>query len=312
MKNFMIKHFLILIMLMFTAMEAEAQTTAFNFQGRLNDGGAAANANYDFQFKLFDALAGGNQVASTVTRANLQVINGVFSTTLDFGAIFDAGNRFLEISVRPAGSPNAHVVLGARQQILAVPFAVQATNSTNSTNATNAQTAVNATTSNNALALGGTAASEFARLNSVNTGSLEITGDLKVGGNMRQSNTSYGGVKAMLHAKPNPSGANPTVVKCYNAITNSSVPPCGFSVIRAPASFGVYKIDFGFAVTDRIVSVTAEYASGCEVIGNICGGIGHNFGANFVKFNTTTIDVFTFAAGNSDDTADAAFTIVLY
>ena len=44
-----------------------AQTTAFSYQGRLNDGGAPANANYEMQFTLFDALAGGNQVGATIT-----------------------------------------------------------------------------------------------------------------------------------------------------------------------------------------------------------------------------------------------------
>lgn len=96
---------LIFCLLIFTASEMRAQTTAFNFQGRLNDGGSAANSNYDFRFRLFDALSGGNQVGGTLERINLQVINGVFSTTLDFGAAFGAGNRFLEISVRPTASP---------------------------------------------------------------------------------------------------------------------------------------------------------------------------------------------------------------
>ena len=193
-----------------------------------------------------------------------------------------------------------------------MPFAVQATQATNSVNATNAQTAVSATTADNALALGGTAASEFARLNAFNIGNLQITGDLSAGGNIRQSNTSRGVVKGMIYAKPNPNNANPTIVKCYNALNNTSVPPCGFTVTRATGTFGFYKIDFGFAVIDHIVSVSAEYASGCSPIPSACGGVGHNFGANFVRFNTTTIDVFTFQAGNSDDTADAAFTIVLY
>ena len=35
------------------------QTTAFNFQGKLNDGGTPANGSYEMQFTLFDALAGG-------------------------------------------------------------------------------------------------------------------------------------------------------------------------------------------------------------------------------------------------------------
>ena len=36
-----------------------AQTTEFTYQGSLKDNAAPANANYDFEFALFDALSGG-------------------------------------------------------------------------------------------------------------------------------------------------------------------------------------------------------------------------------------------------------------
>jgi hypothetical protein len=104
---------------------AAAQTTAFNFQGRLNDGNSPANGRYDLIFKLFDAPSGGNQLGFINNRPDSMVVNGVFTTALDFGTsgFADSGPRFVEISVRPAGSPNAYVVLGPRQQINSVPFA---------------------------------------------------------------------------------------------------------------------------------------------------------------------------------------------
>ena len=34
-----------------------AQSTAFTYQGRLQDGGTNANGTYDFQFTLWDSLA---------------------------------------------------------------------------------------------------------------------------------------------------------------------------------------------------------------------------------------------------------------
>src|SRR5437879_1002739 len=46
------------------ASTAFAQTTSFTYQGRLTDGGTAANGNYDLQFVLFDSLSGGTQVGS--------------------------------------------------------------------------------------------------------------------------------------------------------------------------------------------------------------------------------------------------------
>src|SRR6185369_4759208 len=98
------KRMLFLFALVFAlfALTVQAQTTAFNFQGRLNDGSNPANGRYDLQFKLFDAITGCNQVGATLDRSNQQLINGVFSTTLDFGAAaFTGGNRFIEISLRP-------------------------------------------------------------------------------------------------------------------------------------------------------------------------------------------------------------------
>src|SRR5437016_9449556 len=79
-----------------------AQTSSFTYQGRLTDGGTAANGNYDLQFALFDSLSGGAQVGSTQTLNTVAVSNGVFTVSLDFGAnSFPGANRFLDIIARP-------------------------------------------------------------------------------------------------------------------------------------------------------------------------------------------------------------------
>jgi len=39
-----------------------AQTTSFTYQGRLRDGGTAANGNDDLQFALWDSLTNGSQI----------------------------------------------------------------------------------------------------------------------------------------------------------------------------------------------------------------------------------------------------------
>lgn len=114
---------------LFFAACVSAQTTAFNFQGRLNDGVNPANGNFELQFKLFDSTGGGPQIGGTVTRPSVAVINGIFSTQLDFGAAaFDGSARFVEIAVRPAGNPNPFTVLNPRQQVLSTPYAIQAKN----------------------------------------------------------------------------------------------------------------------------------------------------------------------------------------
>ncbi len=120
-----------------------AQGNAFNFQGRLNDGTNPANGSYDLQFKLYDAVMGGNQIGTMVGRPNTVLANGVFSVVLDFGAsaFNDPASIFIEIGVKPNGSPNAYTILGPRQQLTVVPYAVRAMNATNADHATTAMIA---------------------------------------------------------------------------------------------------------------------------------------------------------------------------
>src|SRR5437868_14004586 len=92
---------LVLLGILLNASTTIAQTSSFTYQGRLTDGGTAANGNYDFQFALFDILSGGTQIGSTQTISTVAVSNGVFTVSLDFGAnSFPGASRFLEISTR--------------------------------------------------------------------------------------------------------------------------------------------------------------------------------------------------------------------
>jgi len=73
-----------------------AQSSSFTYQGRLTDGGTAANGNYDLQFALFDSASGGTQIGSTQTLNTVLVSNDVFNVSLDFGASsFMGANRVL-------------------------------------------------------------------------------------------------------------------------------------------------------------------------------------------------------------------------
>src|SRR4030095_9232139 len=86
---------------------------------------------YDMQFKLFDTVtvATGTQQGVTITNSTVQVTNGIFAVNLDFGTnVFTGAARYLEISVRRAGSPNPHTVLSPRQQITSSPYAIQTVN----------------------------------------------------------------------------------------------------------------------------------------------------------------------------------------
>jgi hypothetical protein len=100
--------------------------TGFSYQGWLQDGNSPASGPYDFQFKLFDASAGGAQVGDTITRNDLAVNAGVFSTNLDFGlSPFSASEaRWLEIAVRPGPSTGAYTTLSPRTAVRANPYAL--------------------------------------------------------------------------------------------------------------------------------------------------------------------------------------------
>src|SRR5947199_1312767 len=152
--------FTIVLAMSLSATTARAQTSSFTYQGRLTDGGAAANGNYDLQFALFDSLSGGAQVGSPQTLNTVAVSNGVFTVSLDFGAnAFTGANRFLEISARPTGG--SFTLLTPRQQVTSTPYAIRSANASSADTATNATNATNATTATNATQLGGIAASQY-------------------------------------------------------------------------------------------------------------------------------------------------------
>ena len=122
----------VLLLLLLLAGPTFAQTTAFNYQGRLTDAGLPAHANYDFQFTIFDAANGGNSIGS-LQRLNVAVVNGAFSVNLDFGVgAFPGPDRFMEIAVRKIGG--AFTTLLPRQQILSTPYSIKSLSADNSTN----------------------------------------------------------------------------------------------------------------------------------------------------------------------------------
>lgn len=125
-----------------------AETSAFTFQGRLNDNGTPAHGSYDLQLKLFNTatVGSGTQVGPTITRAAVPVTSGVFTVELDFTAnAFPGPDRFLEVGVKPAGSSSAYSILSPRQPITPTPYALHSLDATAATTATNATNATNAT-----------------------------------------------------------------------------------------------------------------------------------------------------------------------
>jgi hypothetical protein len=124
------------------------QSTAFTYQGQLQDGGTNAGGVYTMIFKLYDAANSGSQIGGSLTN-NLSLANGLFAVNLDFGAgVFDGRARWLEITVTNGGATQT---LSPRVQVLPTPYAQFAAVAATVTNGAimNAQLAGNAVNANN-------------------------------------------------------------------------------------------------------------------------------------------------------------------
>ncbi len=117
---------------------ARAQT-AITYQGELRSAGAPASGSFDLRFRLYDQAINGVQVGSVLCADNVNVQNGRFTLSLDFGAVF-AAPRFLEIDVRSdtgqgCGVAAGFVTLSTRQPVSPAPSATYSTSSGTASNA---------------------------------------------------------------------------------------------------------------------------------------------------------------------------------
>jgi len=133
------------------ALPAFSQTTAFNYQGRLTDGGQPATGLYDLTFKVFDSAGPGTagQQGSTASQVAVPVTNGLFSVSLNFGsAPFSGARRWLEVGARTNNPAASYVTLLPRTELTPVPYAItaQSANAVPAGTVGNAQLAANAVT----------------------------------------------------------------------------------------------------------------------------------------------------------------------
>ncbi len=98
--------------------------TGFTYQGRLTDGDRPANGVYDFVFTLYRGPSDEVPVASGVLNDDVQVTDGVFTTTIDFGAdLFTGEAMWLEVGVRPGEETGDVTLLSPRHHLAATPYA---------------------------------------------------------------------------------------------------------------------------------------------------------------------------------------------
>jgi formylglycine-generating enzyme required for sulfatase activity len=125
--------FLLALAICVISVRLHAQSTAFTYQGRLNISGVPATGLYDFRFKLATDPLANNYLGSDFTNA-IPVRNGLFITTIDFGAgIFNGSNYWLEVDVRTNNPANTldYTVLVPLQSVTPVPSALYAGSASN-------------------------------------------------------------------------------------------------------------------------------------------------------------------------------------
>ncbi len=103
---------------------APAMSQNFTYQGKLQDAGLPANGSFDMQFQVYPLPVGGVQIGVTDTRLAVPVADGLFST--EVSAISGAAigpELYLEIAIRPAGSPGPFTPILPRTHITVAPLA---------------------------------------------------------------------------------------------------------------------------------------------------------------------------------------------
>jgi len=84
---------------------ASAQTpqgTFFTYQGNLTASGQPANGNFDITFKLFQSstpVVGEMPVGTPITLSQFPVVNGTFTTDLNFPGAFTGTQLYLEVTI---------------------------------------------------------------------------------------------------------------------------------------------------------------------------------------------------------------------
>jgi len=120
---------LVLLILLAAAPAAAQVTSAFTYQGELEQAGAPATGEFDFEFVLYDSADGGLVFAGPVNAEDVFVDGGLFATEIDFGPnVFGMMDLWLEVRVREGDTTGAFAALAPRQKLTPAPLAQHALN----------------------------------------------------------------------------------------------------------------------------------------------------------------------------------------
>lgn len=108
---------------------AEPLQTSFVYQGQLKQGGVPVHDTVDLRVQLLGDAAGTILVGNEIQLDAVEVVNGLFTVELDFGAdAFDRDARWLQVSVRAPHDPSntgAFTTLSPNTPISPTPYALQ-------------------------------------------------------------------------------------------------------------------------------------------------------------------------------------------
>ncbi len=147
---------------------ADAPTT-ITYQGTLEQNGAGVNASVPMVFRLYDAPTGGGQIGPSVNNPAVGVSGGLFTESLDFGAV-PAGTTGLWLEIVVDG-----FVMSPRQAVSASPYSLQ----TRGIHVNEAgQVGIGIESPGRALDVNGDGAAVRVRSSTLNPARLELRGDI--------------------------------------------------------------------------------------------------------------------------------------
>ncbi|HEX9046006.1 MAG TPA: hypothetical protein VF988_03180 [Verrucomicrobiae bacterium] len=289
MQNKAVFRLLAAIFVFAVTLRVSAQGTAISYQGRLYDGGAPANTNYDLRFAVYDALTNGLRISAFLTNSAVPVSNGLFAVTLDFGPnIFNGtdngSNDWMDIAVRATGT-GSFTALTPRQPILPVPYALFAVNASNLLGKLQATQLVGTISS---AVFAGSYSNVVNFVNSTNTFAGTFSGNGAGLTNLNGSNISQGTVAdarlsgnvALLNANQTFTGAN-----IYN----------GSSTLNGAATLnGLTTINGSNTVTGAGTFTGTNFFTGINSFTNLANSFSGNFyGNGLVGWLGTNSTAFT-------------------
>lgn len=118
----------ITVTLMVFALPAQAffQSLGFTYQGLLKSGGVPANGTHHLRFQLWSGAVIGVQIGGTIDLPSVNVVDGLFTVSLDFGSnAFSGSDRWLQIQVVTDGGSTV-TTLSPRQLVTNTPYALYA------------------------------------------------------------------------------------------------------------------------------------------------------------------------------------------